>query len=403
MLGNSIVTNKGYNANTGRITRINTTLGDNIFQDLIYSYDDFGNFALRRKMNSPVISETFTYDNINTTFDRGFCMHEHYRDFNLINMNGRLYDPLVGRMLSPDIVIQNPEYSQSYNRYSYCFNNPLKYIDPSGYRITDPPHTNVVINYVTSEGDVSNDLKRLLNFYGITDVTHATSDGYSGGTIRWSEGNYEYTYSYGSDINEGTLSCQYVGDYNINYNYPSFNTSESSYSIPQPNLPGNGGGCAAGIATATGTGASIGAEMFYSKTYKTWMGKNWKMYKQTWNGNQHTGGKLSYAQRNSKALTGIAYIATLYNGYELINERINNNISTFELCTEVAILIYSARGGIYGIAVGVGWELGRLITFTEAYQEFKFNLHYNMYENKFGTPSESNEYLWNEFYKNYRP
>ena len=133
VVGNSIVTNKGYNANTGRITRINTTLGDNIFQDLMYSYDDFGNFALRRKMNSPVISETFTYDNINTTFDRGFCMHEHYRDFGLINMNGRMYDPLVGRMLSPDIVIQNPEYSQSYNRYSYCFNNPLRFTDPSGY------------------------------------------------------------------------------------------------------------------------------------------------------------------------------------------------------------------------------------------------------------------------------
>ena len=84
-------------------------------------------------MNSPVISETSTYDNINTTFDRGFCMHEHYRDFGLINMNGRMYDPLVGRMLSPDIVIQNPEYSQFYNRYSYCFNNPLRFTDPSGY------------------------------------------------------------------------------------------------------------------------------------------------------------------------------------------------------------------------------------------------------------------------------
>jgi len=51
----------------------------------------------------------------------------------LINMNGRLYDPLVGRMLSPDIVIQDEQNSQAYNRYSYCFNNPLKYTDPSGY------------------------------------------------------------------------------------------------------------------------------------------------------------------------------------------------------------------------------------------------------------------------------
>ena len=210
-----------------------------------------------------MFTETVTYNIWNTT-SSWLTAHSSQQI-------SRMYDPLVGRMLSPDIVIQNPEYSQSYNRYSYCFNNPLRFTDPSGYRITDPPHTNVVINYVTSEGDVSNDLKRLLNFYGITDVTHATSDGYSGGTIRWSEGNYEYTYSYGSDINEGTLSCQYVGDYNINYNYPSFNTSESSYSIPQPNLPGNGGGCAAGVATATGTGApSESNEYLWNEFYKNY-------------------------------------------------------------------------------------------------------------------------------------
>ena len=56
----------------------------------------------------------------------------------------RMYDPLVGRMLSPDIVIQNPEYSQSYNRYSYCFNNPLRFTDPSGYVVRG---RNNVLNY----------------------------------------------------------------------------------------------------------------------------------------------------------------------------------------------------------------------------------------------------------------
>ncbi len=66
-------------------------------------------------------------------FDRGFSCHEHLDDFGLINMNGRVYDPLVGRFLSPDPFIQNPENTQSLNRYSYCFNNPLNYTDPSGY------------------------------------------------------------------------------------------------------------------------------------------------------------------------------------------------------------------------------------------------------------------------------
>ena len=65
-------------------------------------------------------------------FSRGFTGHEHLDAFGLINMNGRCYDPVLGRFLSPDPYIQAPDFSQSFNRYSYCVNNPLKYSDPSG-------------------------------------------------------------------------------------------------------------------------------------------------------------------------------------------------------------------------------------------------------------------------------
>ncbi|WP_229214941.1 FG-GAP-like repeat-containing protein [Dyadobacter bucti] len=63
---------------------------------------------------------------------RGFTGHEHLTNFNLINMNGRMYDPVVGRVLSVDNYVQDPYSTQSYNRYSYVMNNPLKYTDPSG-------------------------------------------------------------------------------------------------------------------------------------------------------------------------------------------------------------------------------------------------------------------------------
>ena len=66
-------------------------------------------------------------------FDRGFTGHEHMTHVGLINMNGRVYDPILGRMLSPDVLIQDEQSSQAYNRYSYCFNNPLRFTDPSGY------------------------------------------------------------------------------------------------------------------------------------------------------------------------------------------------------------------------------------------------------------------------------
>jgi hypothetical protein len=48
-------------------------------------------------------------------------------------MNGRIYDPLLGRFLSADIAIQAPGNLQSYNRYSYVMNNPLTLTDPSGF------------------------------------------------------------------------------------------------------------------------------------------------------------------------------------------------------------------------------------------------------------------------------
>jgi len=43
-----------------------------------------------------------------------------------------LYEPVIGRFLSPDPYVQAPDFSQSYNRYAYCFNNPLIYTDPTG-------------------------------------------------------------------------------------------------------------------------------------------------------------------------------------------------------------------------------------------------------------------------------
>jgi RHS repeat-associated protein len=76
----------------------------------------------------------WTYNNIAANslswMTRGYTGHEHLSQFGLINMNGRLYDPILGRMLSPDNYTH--EGSQGYNRYSYAMNNPLKYSDPDG-------------------------------------------------------------------------------------------------------------------------------------------------------------------------------------------------------------------------------------------------------------------------------
>ena len=48
-------------------------------------------------------------------------------------MGGRVYDPEIGRFLSPDPFVQYPGSAQGMNRYAYVGNNPLSFTDPSGY------------------------------------------------------------------------------------------------------------------------------------------------------------------------------------------------------------------------------------------------------------------------------
>ena len=62
----------------------------------------------------------------------GYCGHDMLHWFGLIDMGGRVYDPVLGRFLSCDNYVQEPDNSQNFNRYSYCLNNPLRYTDLSG-------------------------------------------------------------------------------------------------------------------------------------------------------------------------------------------------------------------------------------------------------------------------------
>jgi RHS repeat-associated protein len=112
-----------------------TTITDaegNVEQEL--SFDAWGN---RRDPN--------TWQNYSVVepveapmFDRGYTGHEHLNGFGLINMNGRMYDPVMSSFLSVDRYVQQPENSQGFNRYAYCMYNPLKYVDPSGWMMSRP-------------------------------------------------------------------------------------------------------------------------------------------------------------------------------------------------------------------------------------------------------------------------
>jgi RHS repeat-associated protein len=88
----------------------------------------------------------------NTThlIDRGFTGHQHLDVFELINMNGRMFDPVVQQFLSPDPYVQMPDNPLNFNRYAYCLFNPLKYIDPSGMLFGD--YRDRFNNYLGNDG-----------------------------------------------------------------------------------------------------------------------------------------------------------------------------------------------------------------------------------------------------------
>ncbi|MEI6090939.1 MAG: RHS repeat-associated core domain-containing protein [bacterium] len=89
--------------------------------------------------------------------DRGYCGHEHLLEHNIINMNGRIYDPITAQFMQADNYIQSPEDFISYNRYSYCLFNPFKYTDPSGEEPYDNVNAGFEVGHVfsTDVGDVS--------------------------------------------------------------------------------------------------------------------------------------------------------------------------------------------------------------------------------------------------------
>ncbi len=108
----------------GSVTHIATTSGTLVAE---YSYDPWG------RLRNPATQAIYTPGTEPALFlGRGYTGHEHLTWFGLINMNARLYDPLLGRFLSPDPYVQAPDFTQNFNRYSYALNNPLKYTDKKG-------------------------------------------------------------------------------------------------------------------------------------------------------------------------------------------------------------------------------------------------------------------------------
>jgi RHS repeat-associated protein len=121
----------------GSIDIVSSSSGSLVLRE---SFDAYG---ARRGANWSGVPTSSELSTMRDATRRGFTDHEHLDSTGLIHMNGRVYDPQLGRFLSADPFVQAPHTTQGRNRYSYVADNPLRYIDPSGF-----VHTNLHVAFV---------------------------------------------------------------------------------------------------------------------------------------------------------------------------------------------------------------------------------------------------------------
>ncbi|KAF0201891.1 MAG: RHS repeat-associated core domain-containing [Bacteroidetes bacterium] len=238
---------------TDHLGSITTLVRNSDGQKYEMSYDAWGN------KRDPNTWRAFAGTAPEARFERGFTGHEHLYAFNLINMNGRFYDPGLGRMLSPDNYVQAPDFTQNFNRYSYALNNPLAYIDPTGdqYIPYTLPSLNInhysynsynTLNTFNNSGDY--------NFSSYSSTSFSGNFSYRGYSGSFNGGNFFHSY-YNSqktstlsgtttNINSGIAQNSYFSfkgigpsGESIKYEYKSNHFYNLSYSYTIPNYTPN--------------------------------------------------------------------------------------------------------------------------------------------------------------------
>ncbi|MCF1459083.1 MAG: hypothetical protein LPH21_16540 [Shewanella sp.] len=131
-VGNLVITKRSNNTqdeyylhkdHQGSTTTITNQHGNVVQQ---FTYDPWGK-------QTAAYSHSMLNDYIAPAASKGYTGHEGVDHLNIIHMNGRIYDPTIGRFLQADPHIQDPGNTQSFNRYAYVLNNPMSYTDPSGF------------------------------------------------------------------------------------------------------------------------------------------------------------------------------------------------------------------------------------------------------------------------------
>ena len=174
------------------------TLGDRVLQSPRLHWGRLGSLP---RFRGPAQSSASRAD----VTTHGFTGHEMLDAAGLIHMNGRLYDPELGRFLQADPFIQFLAHTQGHNRYSYVLNNPASLTDPTGHFVggvailaAQVLATHLVHKHVLSQVPLLNAVANVL----------ACAYGGAPGCINFAvHSAYARTGSFGAALEAGVLSA----------------------------------------------------------------------------------------------------------------------------------------------------------------------------------------------------
>jgi RHS repeat-associated protein len=97
--------------------------------------------------------------------DRGFTSQRRETTIGLSDYVARFYDPYIGKFVSPDSIVPGAGNPQAFNRFAYVFNNPLRFVDPTGHDALGPDWES---EFRKNHGRAPNDENRQTRLFSIT-------------------------------------------------------------------------------------------------------------------------------------------------------------------------------------------------------------------------------------------
>ena len=317
-----------------------------------------------------------------------FTGHENISEMGLIHMNGRIFDPVLGRFLSADPNITDPMNLQNYNRYSYVLNNPLRYTDPSGYDIHNVPIDNITITASFTGGGGFD--SSFFDFGGFADFGSFADFG-DGFTYDIDLGDFEFDVKdqppkkepdqkpEGNACNDAGNSCtvtdtvfQNGTQTIVRLSREDNRTTNTAVLYAQGGLA-NGYSVLSNLTNGSGLFSSAALLNFLSNDGLQWKGKNGKWNRIGWGGNGSTGARSEIIRRANKikaAGQGFFVLGTSLSLYEGANAFSNGNaFGVLKSGVDIGWGTAASFGGGVGLAGGGAYYLTSLLQNIPAFRD----------------------------------